>query len=173
MAVLKYPLLNETAANLIIEKIKSEFNAHLAEVDNQYKDGINMEPVKSESIYISDKFETLQPPGIFVLFGNMAFNYTKDQNYLDASNECVIVVSGEDVGADRLTKKMWRYARVIYSMFNLVDLNSTDGRLKITSIPKRLGYSDKVIQKMSDSKKKYRQDCVLELELRHFEKNLT
>lgn len=167
------PLLNEAAANLIIDKIKAEFNPALISIDNQYSDGISLEPVKAEAIYISDKFETLQPPAIFVLFGNTAFNYTKDQNYLDASDECVIVVSGEDVGADRLTKKMWRYARVIYSLFNLTDLVTADQRLKITCIPRRLGYADKAIQKMGDRKKKYRQDCVLELELRHFEKNLT
>ncbi len=168
-----YPLLNESSADMIIGQIKEQFNVRLAEVDHQYNDGISLEPLADEDIFISDKFENLGMPAAYVLFGNMAFNYTNNQNYLEASNELVIVLTAEDVGADILTRKLWRYARVIYSCFNLVDLVSTDSRLHIKCIPKRLGYSDvKVTGKMQERERKFRQDCVLELELMHFEKNI-
>ena len=68
---------------------------------------------------------------------------------------------------------MWRYARVLYSTLNLVDLATEDERLKIKCIPKRIGYSDKTIQKMSAEKKKFRQECVIEFEIHHYEKVLT
>ena len=168
------PLLNEESANLIIQQIKDAFNVKLLEVDNQYSDGISLEPLDDQNIYISDKFENLGMPAVFVLFGTMAFNYTDKQNYLDATNECVIVVSGQDVGADVLTKKMWRYARVIYSALNLVELKSADGRLEIKLIPRRVGYSDtKITGKLPQEEQKFRQDCILELDVMHFENNLT
>jgi len=168
-----YPLLNEESANLLIDQLKSTFNAQLQIVDNMYSDGISLEPLKSESIYISEKFEPVRLPAAFVLFGNFTPEYSKEPNYLEGKNEVVIVISAEDMGADALTKKMWRYARVAFSSFNLVDLQTSDGRLKIRCVPKRIGYSDKVTTKMSQEKKKYRQDCVIELDVLHYEKNLT
>ena len=167
------PLLNETMANLLTDQVKNYFNAQLQLVDNQYTDGISLEPIKTESYFISDKFETLQCPACYVLFGNMAFNYTENQNYLDTNTECVIVITGEDMGAGRLQRKMWRYGRVLYGIMNLVDLKSSDGRLELKVVPRRMSYGERVIQKMGGDKKVYRQDCILELELMHFEKNIT
>lgn len=168
-----YPLLNEKSADLLLGQLKSSFNVRLTEVDHQYSDGITLEPLDDQDIFISDKFENLGMPAAYVLFGSMAFNYTNNPNYLEASNECVIVLTAEDVGADILTRKLWRYARVLYSCFNLVDLVSDDTRLHIKCVPKRLGYSDaKVTGNLQERERKFRQDCILELELLHFEKNL-
>lgn len=168
-----YPLLNESSADMILGQLKSNFNVRLTELDHQYNDGISLEPLADEDIFISDKFENLGMPAAYVLFGNMAFNYTNNPNYLEATNECVVVLTAEDVGADILTRKLWRYARVIYSCFNLVDLNSSDSRLHVRCIPKRLGYSDvKVSGKLQERERKFRQDCILEMELVHLEKNI-
>lgn len=168
------PLLNEKSADLIIEHIKSAFNLKLTELDNQYSDGISLEPLDDQHIYISDKFESLGMPACYVLFGTMAFNYTDNPNYLDATNECVVVLTGMDVGADVLMRKMWRYGRVLYSTLNLVELKDADDRLLTKLVARRLGYSDqKVSGQMPQMEQKFRQDLVLELDILHYEKNLT
>ena len=174
MALPKLPFLNEDAADLMIAHFKSNFNAYLKDIDFKYSDGLSLEPVEEQSIYISDKYEALQPPAVYFLFGEMAFNYTNDENYLSASNSCVVVLSFEEKDANDMTRKAWRYARALFGIFNLVVLNSADGRLEMKCVPRRLGYSDdKVADKMSQRERKFRKDCVLELELMHFEKNLT
>lgn len=174
MALPLLPLLNETVADMMIQYFKDNFNANLAEVDNQYSDGINLEPIKDESIYITDKIETLQLPSMFLLFGEMAFNYTGEQNYIDATNQCVCVISCEDVDSTVLVRKAWRYARVLQGIFNQVDLGDLNDRVEIHINSKRLGYSDeRVSGKLDSGRSAFRKDCVLELEIMHFEKTLT
>lgn len=174
MSLPKYPLLNETAANLLIDYFKSNFNQYLSDADNEYDDGISLAPVDDTAIHISDKIETLTIPAVYFLFGVMAFNYTQDPNYLDATNSCVVVLTCEDEGADKLTRKAWRYGRVLYGTFNLIDFSDSDGRLKMRSVPKRLGYSDdRVAGKLNGREGRFRKDVVLELDLMHYEKILT
>jgi hypothetical protein len=174
MSLLKQPLLTESVVNLMIDQINSQFNTLLADVDNQYTDGISLEPLDKASIYISTQFQTLNPPAVFILFKEHAFQYTKDPNYLDSKDKCIVAVSAQDVGADNLTKKSWRYGRVIFDCFNLVDLQTTETppRLKITTVPQRLGYTQPIRDTLNASAQEYRMDCVLELEIKHFERNL-
>ena len=174
MSLQKKPLLNETACNLLITQLQDNFNIELQELDNQYDDGSNLEPLSDQSIYISDKIETLDCPAVYILFGNMAFNYTENPNYLNASTEVAIVLSLEDIGADRLTRKAWRYSRILYGIFNLQDLNDLSGRLKIKTVPKRMAQTDaRIVQKLKKEEQKFRMDIVLELELQHYENIVT
>jgi len=173
MALQKNPLLTEATVNLIIDQIKSNFNSLVADVDNQNSDGISLEPLDNDSIYLSDKYETLRPPAVFVLFQEHAFQYSKDPNYLDSVDKCIVVVSCEDIGASNLTRKSWRYGRVIYGCLNFIDLVDTTTRLKIKTIPKRLGYTQPIASKLKDYGKKYRIDTVLDLDILHYENFLT
>jgi hypothetical protein len=164
------PLLTEAAVDLLIDQLKSNFNTLLTEIDNQYDDGINLEPLGDESIHLSDRIEGLRLPSCHILFGHHAFNYTKDPNYLESADGVVVVLSAEDSGDEILTRKMWRYGRVLHACFNLMSLG--DSRIQIQTIPKQLGYTATIASKMSKEKSRFRKDAVLELELMHFEKNL-
>ena len=172
MAALKYPLLSESAVNLIITQVQNQFNSALQDVDNQYTDGISLEPLSNENIYISNQFQTLVTPAVYILFSEHAFQYSENPNFLISNDKCMVVVSAEDIGADVLTKKMWRYARVIFECLNLQSLNSTDGRLEIKCVPDRLGYTQPIKDLLNPKTGKFRMDCVLELTLQHFEKEL-
>lgn len=168
------PLLNEASYDLIKEYFDANFNLALQQTDNQYSDGISLEPIQSDAIFISDKVQTLKSPCAFFLFGELAFDYSEDPNFLEGNNNMLIVVSVEDVGAERLTRKAWRFGRVLYATFNQIDLQDTAGRMKIRTIPRRLGYSDdKIVGKLNQSDQKFRKDVVLEIEIMHYENNLT
>lgn len=169
----KTPLLTEAAANLLITQFQNNFNLQLQQADNQYDDGINLEPVDDNSIHISDKIQSLDLPSFYVLFADHAFQYTENPNYLDSEDSVVLVVSAEDVGADSLTRKMWRYGRVLFGIFNLQQLTTDDQRLSIKTIPTRLGYSQPITTQLQKENQRFRMDTVLELKLMHFEKNLT
>lgn len=168
----KGPLLTENTVDLIINQIKSTFNATISDVDNFYSDGISLEKIDNEAFYITDKMHALTLPAVFVLFGAHAFQYTRDPNYLESEDECVVVCSFEDVGADVLQRKAWRYGRVLMNCLNLVDLKTPDDRLNLHVVPLRLGYTEQITNKLGKEQSKFRMECVLELRIKHFEKNL-
>lgn len=173
MALQKTPLLTEAVSDLIIDKIKVDFNNYLKELDNQYSDGIGLEPVDLNSIHISDKIQTLDLPSIYVLSGASAFQYSDNQNYMESEDEIIVVLTAEEVGADSLTRKMWRYGRVLYQTLNLVDLGDAAGRIKVKLIPTRLGYTIPITEKLQKEEQRFRMDAVLELKVLHYENNLT
>jgi hypothetical protein len=173
MALLKHPLLTEASADLIINQVKLQFNLLLQELDNTYVDGTNLEPLDDEAIHISDKIQTLTLPALYVLYGSHAFDYTENPNWLNSEDEVIVVLTAEDVGADVLTRKMWRYGRVLFGCLNLIDLNDSTGRLKIRTVPTRLGYTTPITDKLQKEEQRFRGDVVLELKVMHFENNLT
>lgn len=170
---MSYPLMWESAIGLVQAQIDSVFNNALQEIDNQYDDGISLEPISANSIFISNKIQPLDLPAVFLLAGEMAFDYSGDPNYLNANNELMVVVSSEDVGADRIQRKAWRYQRVLMECLNQVELKSSDGRLLIKCLPKRTGTTEPIATKLVEFGQKYRSEAVLELTLLHYEKNIT
>jgi hypothetical protein len=83
--------------------------------------------------------------------------------------------SSEEVGADNLIRKAMRYERVLMSLFNLVDLKTTDGRIMLRCVPTRVGSTapSQVKQKLPSQESKYRADTVLEMSIKHYELNET
>lgn len=175
MAIPFNPLLTETAVDLITQKLQAEFNPLLQEIDNQYSDGINLEPVENNSYFISDKIQTLSLPSIYVLFQDHAFQYSDDPNYLESEDRAIVVVTAEEIDAQNLARKMYRYARVLFGVLNLADLQDPNGRLQCKVVPQRLGYTEPgpITKSLQKEQAKYRMECVLELKLKHYEKNLT
>ena len=164
-------LLSEGTVDLIIKHLKDNFNAYAAHPDFQYTDGISLEPVNS--FYINRKFESLDLPAIYVLIGAHIFQYQDNQNYLNAEDDVLIVLSAEDTDTENLTRKMFRYGRILHALFNIQDLSTADGRLKLVTVPSRLGYAEDVISAMPKQAKRFRMDAVLELKVQHYENNLT
>jgi hypothetical protein len=173
MAMPLTPMLTEEVVNLLSTQLKNNFNTYLTEVDNQYDDGISLEGLDDEAIFISNKYEPLTMPCAFILFDEHALQYSGNPNYMESDDKCVIVISSEDIGADVLTRKMYRYAKVLYACFNLVALGDSSGRLQIKCIPMRIGYTDPISSKLGERERRFRMDCVMELSIQHFEKNLT
>lgn len=173
MALLKSPLLTEKSVDLIIDQIKNNFNLQLKELDNQYSDGINLEPLDDNAIHISDKIQALTLPSVYVLYGASAFQYSENPNYMQSEDEALVVLRAVEIGADSLTRKMYRYGRVLYGILNLVDLVDDGDRLKIKLIPTRLGYTQPVTEKLQKEEQRFSMDVVVELKVLHYEKNLT
>lgn len=170
---LVYPLLTETVFDLIANHIKANFNNELKKADNKYSDGISLEPVSDSNIYINESFESLNLPAIYILFEEHAFQYSNNPNYLNASDRVMIVLSTSHVDGEKIQRKIWRYARVLYGILNLVDLQDDQDRIKLTLIPQRLGYTKTVSGKLSKQEQRFRKDCVIDLDVKHFEKFLT
>lgn len=168
-----YPLLLESVAELLKKRAQDYFNVALTEVDNQYDDGITLEPLDDSAIYFSDLLQTVSPPALYILSGSAAFQYSDDPNYLNLEDEFLLVITSEDMGADRMQRKAWRYQRVLMETFNLVDLQDTNNRLKIRVIPQRLGTSQPIKTKLTEFEQKYRMDALLEVKVMHYEKNIS
>lgn len=168
-----YPLLIEQSVELVSAQIKSVFNTSLQEVDNQYDDGISLEPISENAVYISNKIQSLDLPSVFILAGPMAFDYTGDPNYLNGKTDLVVVVASEEIGAEKMQRKAWRYMRALFECLGHVSLNSADGRLQIQCVPRRTGTTEPLVEKLQEFGQKFRSDAVLELSLLHYEKNLT
>jgi hypothetical protein len=173
MAVQNFPLLSEAARDLVLNKLKSNFNNFLADADNLYSDGINLEPIDDTSFYISYRFQTLRPPAIYVLFENHAFQYSEAPNFLDSNDRCLVVLSCEDVDGEVLTRKSERYGRILFGCLNQEELVTQDQRLKIQVLVETLDYLQPASDKLQTEQKKFRIDVVLTLKLLHYEKLLT
>lgn len=165
------PLLNETIVDLAFNHLKDNFNTWLSTADHQYSDGISLERVENERYYVSDKIQPLKLPSIFLLYGESAVQYTDDQNYLNTEDNAVFVLSFEDIDAEKLTRKGWRYARVLFGVLNLIDLKDSNGRLQAKIIPQRIVYTEPIVSKLQKSGQKFRMDVVLEVKILHYEKN--
>ncbi|MBL0233239.1 MAG: hypothetical protein IPQ08_06200 [Chitinophagaceae bacterium] len=172
MALQKTPLLHFGALELLRDQFNNNFNSYLQDVDHEYTDGLSLEPIDQTSVYISDKFQTLTPPACYILTEPMDINYSTDPNYLTAESLYNIVITLEDMGADVLELKAFRYARALFAVYNLIDLVTADQRLRIRTLPARIGYGDTIKSKLSQEGQIYRKDCVLELKVKHFEKNI-
>lgn len=173
MALQKTPLLTETTNDLITKYLKDNFNLFLKEVDFQYQDGISLEQIDDTSYHISDLIETLTLPCIYVLSGPHAFQYTENPNYLQSDDEIVVVLTAEEIGLDSLTRKVWRYGRVLFASLNLIDLGDSAGRIKLKTVPTRLAYTKPITSKLKKEEQRFRADVVLELKVLHYENNLT
>lgn len=172
MAALRTPFLTEKVMQLIKGELQDNFNLKLKEIDNQYDDGINLEPVDDNAIHFTDLIQTLSPPAIYILPGPSRFQYQDQPNYMESEDEILVAVTAEDVGADILTLKSMRYARVIYSCLNLVDLFDDDARCEIHIVPDRLAYTQPIASKLNSSEQTFRMDCVFTMKVMHFEENL-
>lgn len=168
---MKTPLLTERITELLISKVQSDFNAALQDEDNFYSDGISLEPI--ETIRIAEEVESLTMPCLYVLDGPTEFNYDDDQNYSKAETDYVLVVSSEEIGAEAMKRKSWRYRRVLMRLFNLAELVTDDSRLKVYCVVTRSGSTSPsaVKQRLPSQEQKFRSDAVLELKVRSYEKN--
>lgn len=170
---MKTPLLSERISDLMREKIQNEFNSVLAEEDYQTTDGISLEPLTPESIRISTEVESLTMPTVYILDGPSEMIYDDDQNYMKAETEFVLAIASEEVGAEAMKRKAWRYQRVLWRLFNLAELKSGDARLMVRCFPVRYGTSTPSSSKsrLPGQEQKFRSDAILELRVRSFEKN--
>lgn len=176
MAVQKSPLLTEKVVDVIKKHIQDNFNEALLEDENKYADGIALEQVAPNSIYITEDVQALRLPAIYILFDEHDFDYSTRPNYMESRDKCVIVLTAEGIDASGLTRKLYRYAKVLFEILNLADLVDVQGaenRMKLKLIPQRLGYTRTVTNKLTQQEQRFRKDCVLELEIKHYEKNLT
>lgn len=171
------PLLTETVADLIIQKMQSDFNPILQTADFMtYTDGISLKPIENNHYYVANTIDALELPACYVLFGNHAFQYSENQNYLISNDRCLVVITMEEVGDQSVTRMAWRYGRALFGCLNLarlVDVEGADNRIEIYLIPQSLAYTQEIGKKMDDRENRFRKDVVLELKIEHFEKNLT
>lgn len=165
------PLMNEKIVDLAFEFLRANFNEWLTKADHKYSDGISLEKVEPNRYYITDKIQPLKLPAIFMLYGESAVQYTDNPNYLNTEDQALFVLSFEDMDAEKLTRKAWRYSRVLFGVLNLLDLEDDGGRLKARIVPQRVVYTDPIVSKLQKSGQKFRMDVVLEVKILHYEKN--
>jgi len=167
----KTPLLTESITALIQAKVQSDLNAALQDVDLQYSDGISLEPV--DTIRIAQQVESLSLPCLYILDGPAEPQYDTDPNYQICESQFVLVISSEEVGAENMKRKAWRYQRALLRLFNLAEMVTSDSRLKVYCVPTRFGSTTPsvVASRLPSQEQKYRSDAVLELKIKSFEKN--
>jgi len=169
---MKGPLLSGPARDLILNHLKATLNPALKDDDIIRQDGLSLGQVDQSNFFISEVFQTLKCPACYVLIGDMSFDYGTQPNYIEGHHDLRTIMTAEDMGGDRLQKKVESYARVLFNTLDQQDLLTPDGRLKVKLISSAIEYGDVIMRKDTDDRKIYRRDCIYKWKVFHVENRL-
>lgn len=166
------PLLNGVARDMILDYLKLTINPELQSPDNQ-DPTINLQPIPTDSFYISEKYEALKPPACYLVHnGPMKILYSNEPNWLNGEDPFMAIISAQDIDATVLQRKSEHYARILYKLLDQKDLlKIEDGkvRMKLHCVTEEVEYSDILAQKLGTTGEIYRRDCIVRFKAMHFE----
>lgn len=167
-------LLSGPARDAVLAYLQANLNTIIATPDQQsLADGITLDQFKSEAFYISDSFDPLYMPACFVLIGRFKFDYTDDPNWVKGYHELKIVILTEEMGADRLQRKVEGYERAIFATLDQKSVSDPENRLQLKLVSDNVDFSDTFEKRMTDSRKKFRKSVIYEFKAYHFENRTT
>lgn len=124
----------EVVINLITNQIRSNIEAVLATVRADRSDPRITTP-KPVSYYISEKFDPLQMPAVFVLLEDDDFQKDKkESNYENGKMTVYTNMVISDLDTEVLTRRCYRYMAAMRKVLDQVDLTSQNNEIKITIV---------------------------------------
>lgn len=163
--------LAEEAVTLIQAEIKSKISAALAEVRTDRGDAkVTTEPPKKYFLY--ERAKGLETPCVFIICTDMRMhNSDRAANFIASQARIVVSVLVEDRIADNLVTKSWRYQAALHKVLHLVDLTSTDSKVKIVIKVDTMAFSPEfsTADDPSIPEGVFRKEVALELEVEHWE----
>jgi hypothetical protein len=155
--------LVETAVSAIRDRmLRPQFNAMLELVYAQAGDPtINLERVEDNRYYISEGIEPLQPPAIFIVAESSDHDLNA-QNFAWQKHNIFVAAVFEDLEAQRLQRKGWRYAQALW--LALHDQSTANIKVLVRSVD----YGPTLVAGPT-SARAFRKDVTLRCEVLHAE----
>lgn len=156
-------LLVEDAVNQVQALMRGQFNEQLRYVYEQQADKtINLDIIPPNRIFVSEGVEPLAPPAAFVVAENTDHDLAW-QNAAIQEHSILVGVLVEDSEAQRLTRKVWRYAQAAWLALH----DQAIGNIKI--LVRSIDYSA-IFVKGAGDKRMFRKDATLRCTVLHAER---
>lgn len=153
----------------IVDLIKNNIDSALADLRADRPDNfVNTESPANYFIY--PKAIGYQTPCVFVLGRTVQFLPSRGQNHINATVMVQVSIVVEDIGAESLTYKCWRFSDALHSILDQAQLVSTDGKVKNTIKVITAEFGD-AVQIKSQVESPFRMETMLVLEVEHYEQN--
>lgn len=165
----KGPLLSGAAREAVMAYLQANLNNVIALKDQAPTTGVVLEPIPSSSYYISDSFDPLKFPALFVLMKKLKFNWTPGPNWINGEHELQIVIVAEEMGADRLQQKVEGYERVLFDTLDQVSVADPAGRIQLKLVSDQVEFSDTFEKRMTEGRKCFRKSVVYSFKALHYE----
>lgn len=162
--------LSEIAVDLIIDHIRQNIAAALADVRSDRADPIVNTEVP-QSYFIFPKPWGYRTPAVFVIAENIDFKLDRGQNHINAMIRMNVGVLVEEKDLERLTIKTYRYQAALHKLLNETRLTNTSGSVVYIVKVTRAEYSPIYTnaQAPNDVQGVFRKEVRLECEVEDYE----
>lgn len=160
--------LAEGIVTLLVSTLRANYATALASVRSQYGNDPPLEPI--QSIFVQPHIIGLRPPVLFVSLPRMEFRVEegRGQQFVDADSTAQVIVMVEDIEAERLQRKTWRYANALFRALHDRDLAAGDlsilGRMLVMS----LAFED-IIPETTEERRIFRRSATATVRVVHQE----
>lgn len=106
--------LVEQAVDHIVDHLRDQLNGYIALTYDEAEDStINLPPVQADRFYISEGIDPLVLPAVFVVASRTDHDL-RAQNFAGQMHDVFVGLVAEDLGIQRLQRKVWRYGRALW-----------------------------------------------------------
>ena len=170
------PEMVEGAVQTIADLIATEYNVALDQTYEYYQaidpvHAINLPKIEAGSIYVSEEIDPLQCPAVFILAATTEINLQMREPFVQ-THDILVDILAEDVGAELLTRKVWRYARTMYGLLKDRRVKTIHGNGQVIILVRSLDYSPIYSRgriRDQTNQRKFRKDASLRLRVKHDE----
>ena len=167
---MNYVALAEGARNLILNHVQTNISTALDAVA-----AVSSNPIATldnpRSYFVYPKPQGYRLPAVFIVCDGVDFRLSQKQsNFVNASDAFKVSVELEDQDTELLTYRADRYLSALFEVLNQVDLQSSDGKLKLKILVNRASFSPVYMRTEGPGQGgKFRKEVVLDLAVEHLE----
>jgi hypothetical protein len=131
----------EVVVDMVIALLRSKMDAELAAMRTDRHDP-RVSTEKPLNYMISEKFDPLSLPGIYVIADDVDFqNSQKEANYISAKLDMHVNCVVGDKDTELLTRKSYRYMGVLRRILHQANLTSANNKAKIVIVVEHAGFT--------------------------------
>jgi hypothetical protein len=155
--------LVERAVDLLVEHLQDQLNGYIGLAYDEAGDDINLPLLSPDRFYISDGIEPLQPPAVFVVADRTEHDLTA-QNFAAQTHTLFVALLAEDLGIQKLQRKVWRYGKALWLCLH----DQALGDVKV--FVRSLDYSPTIQAAAATGQRSFRKDVTLRCTVEHYER---
>lgn len=131
----------EVLVDLIIAELRAKMDQALSDMRTD-RDDPRISTTKPVSYYVSESFDALQTPAIYVIADEVDYrNVEMKANYIAGKMLTNISIIVEDQDTEILTRRCFRYVAAIREIIHLDNLTSSNNAAKIVVVVERIKFS--------------------------------
>lgn len=163
------PYLAESVSKLLTDYIEANIATALEAVSTARGDNnVGLEPPRT--IVTFPMARLYECPAIMVIVEDIVFQNSDGPNFVKSKCRAVVSTVVEERSQDLLNFKLWRYQSALFDLLAQRQLETTDARVKIISVPVEMLYSDFFTNTdPSSGEQVFRRESTFELEVNHLE----